>query len=1483
MTMTALPDRPPAGLGVFSGARVLLMGTGTHAPGAGLPDVPAIGRTLTDLHDAFVRYCGLPEAALRVVTDPPTAQVMGQEIAEVAEQADGLLLVYYIGHGLVSEDAALYLAASQSEGARAGRRLSRVEVTALPYATLRRLVMNSRARAVVVILDCCFSGKALDGLSDSVDEVANLAQITGGFLLTAAGREEVALAPAGASHTAFSGHLLRLLRSGDPHRPAWLTLQEVYRHLAVTLPASGFPKPRSRSDGTIGELVLAPNPAYRAQLTPPAMSPPVVGAGLGVSPYKGLAAYEAADEAWFHGRDTLVTKLVDSVTHRLDDPRVLMVTGASGSGKSSLLRAGLLPAVGRGRLGVPGSSNWPRRVCTPTADPIGMLRTLFDGLPEAPGARLVLVVDQFEETFTLCDRESDRRAFVRTLCELTQGRHGPPALVVLAVRADFYGRCTAYPQLGSALEGAQVVVRAMSTAQTREAIEIPARAAGLGIEPGLVELLLADLGAASPAAADSASRGQGPGQQPGRLPLLSHALRETWRYQQQGYLTVEGYRRTGGIHGALAVTAEAVLARFDDAGQDVARQLLVSLVRIGDGSDDTRRRIGQVDLLDRTRDPALAATVLNAFSADNARLVTLDGSTVEITHDALLRAWPRLRSWIDDDRAGLLLRQHLVDAAQQWRTERDPSSLYSGTRLALATEWATPQRRADLPAAATEFLDASTTHGRRRRWRTRALAAALAVLLGGSLVGAAIAVAQGRRADAQQELAATQQRSATGRSLTLQAELLRDAQPATALRLGVAAMAVSADTPTRTSLVTTVSRNRYTASLVDGRDEWVTAVAFSPDGRTVASAIGADVVLWDVTVTPPKRVATLTGLSSDILAVAFSRDRRSLATISVSRRLAIWDVTAQGGAKLLTTTASPAVPASLADQYTASLAFSADGRTLATADGVLTLWDVTDPAAPRVLAAPAGSLGSLSVAISPDGRTVATAGVTEFRTESGERRRVTPALWDVSRPAAPLRTATFGEDEFLIAVAFGPDGLTLATGDSGGTAGLWDVTDRTAPQRTATLEGHTDPINAVAFSPDGLILATGSIDNSAGLWDISYPDSPRRTAALSHSGTVTAVAFSPDGQRLATGSYDGAAVLWQVNDGGTPRRVANLGGQSGKVPGLAFSRDGRSLAVTGKDGRLGRWEIIDRAAPKLTETLTNPPDNAYAVQFTPDGQALAVLHSQGAVALWNSGTRTTTTITGDHDVNTVALSPDGRTAAIGMGKDSITELWDITDRSHPRRTATLRGLPDRPTSSVNRETFSADGRTLAVANGPDVMLWDITDRTAPQRISDLIGHTNLVYDIAFSHDGHAVATGGGDQTVALWDITDRAAPRRTAVLSGHVNFVVTVAFSTDDNILAASANDSTVQFWDVTDRAGPRLVSTLLTDVRSTEVVLSPDGVTMAGFSLEDDAELFDIGRLAAIVKDPVTAACKIVGTGLSRTEWAAYVPSIPYRETCPA
>ncbi|MGH3896867.1 MAG: helix-turn-helix domain-containing protein [Pseudonocardiaceae bacterium] len=926
----------------------------------------------------------------------------------------------------------------------------------------------------------------------------------------------------------------------------------------------------------------------------------------GGCPYPGLAAFTEDQSRWFYGRDQLTTALIGRLGARLRKGGVQVVMAPSGAGKSSLLHAGLLPKLDSDAL--PGASQWHKMVFTPTADPLAALAAQLVALtgadpatlaagPQQWGAvlrshlgeqnsRVVVVVDQFEELFTLCGDDQQRSTFIDVLAQLASPRSGakaaahPVALVVVGVRADFYAACANDAHLRTALQDNPLVVGPMSGTELREAIYCPARDVSLGIEPGLVELLLRDLGDTT---------GEMTGYAVGRLPLLAHALRATWQQRHGHTLTVEGYRSTGGILRAVATTADGVFTGLDPAGQHLARTLFLRLIKVGDSSEDTRRRVTRTDLL-LGLDPGIVGPVVDAFT--RGRLLTQEQDTVEITHEALVRAWPRLRQWIDTDRAGNLIRQELDAAADAWaRDRRDAAALYRGSRLDAARTWATSTaQESDLSPAASAFLAASIHQQHRAARLRRTVLVVLSVLA---------LVASGAAAVAFQQSAVAQQERDTVivNQITAQADRLRSTDVSLAAQLSLTAYRMRPTADLYTAMVTL--SNAALCTPMTGHTDAVRGVALSPDGRTLATA-SADwtVRLWNVT--DPSRPAPLspplTGYTDTVKSVAFSPDGRTLATGSGDQNtVRLWNVT------------DPVHPVALGSPLTGhtsfvnSVVFSPDGRTLASAgaDSTVRLWNVTDPARPAPLGAPLTShTGAVnSVVFSPDGRTVATASADS-----------TVRLWNVTDPAqpVPLGQPLTGHTGAVNSVVFSPDGRTLATGSADSTVRLWNVTDPAAPTALGSpLTGHTNTVNSVVFSPDGRTLATGSADSTVRLWNVTDPAAPTALGSplTGHTSWVISVAFSPDGHTLATASDDQTARLWNVTDPAHPVPLGQpLTGHTDYLTEVAFSPDGRTLATSSDDHTARLWSMnVDQAIQRICATTTNTLTPAKWEQYvSPD-------------------------------------------------------------------------------------------------------------------------------------------------------------------------------------------------------------------------------------------------------------------------------------------
>ncbi|MDH6579120.1 caspase family protein [Kitasatospora sp. MAP5-34] len=1501
------------------GSRALLVGTGRHTPGSRLPDVPAVAATVREVARALVEDCGLrPENLLPPLIDPRDPIEFGNAVVAAAREAEDVLLVYYVGHGLVSPGNELYLATAATDDVAEG-----LAFKALPYQALREAFSNCRAGSVIVVLDCCFAGRARGSFGTAASDGFALAALSGTYLLASASRDEQALSIEGQPYTAFTGELLRYLREGEPGGPPELTLEAGYRHLRRVLPLLGLPAPERQLSGRAGDLVLAANPA--AAVAPPTVRPPDDSSGdEPVCPYPGLEPFTADDARYFFGRGELTGELLGRLAGWANAGGPIALVGLSGAGKSSLLRAGLLPAVKRGELRVPGAGTWPQRVLTPgehpldalaglLAEPAGLPRaTALDGLRadpagaaalvsralqrlggghDVPGGRLLLVVDQFEELFTACQDETERRAFILALCSAAgqplPGAAGadaggtPPALVVLGIRADFYAACMTYPELVDALKERQLPVEPMTPGQLREAIEKPAELAGLTLEPGLADTLLRDLRAGG---SPSGSEFTG-----GTLPLLAYALWLTWGRRAGRILTLAGYSATGGIWEAVTRHADLTYEALDPAAQRAAELLLLRMVRIGEATEDTRRVL-DLAALRAERPPGEAAAIATARDAlARARLITLDGDTAQITHEALLRAWRRLRGWIEGGRADLLIRQKLLEAAEEWqRTGRDTGVLYWGATLELAQRLhggadhgkASRAGKRAAPAGgstqlAAEFLAASIRAEQRRRRTRTGVTATLALLLVVVLIAAGFAF-QG------QQTALRRQREAAALALLSQADTARGSSPQLALRLGIAADTLH-HTPQSTANLLSTLLTPYTSTLTGPRGT-VVGLAFAPGGRLLAAADeDGTVTLWD-TGTPdrPKRLgAPLTVSPNGVYAVAFSPDGHTLAAGGADSRVLLWDVSA------------PDHPQPLGDPLAgpngvACLAFAPDGRTLAAGggDGQVLRWDVRHPGSPQPLAKLTGHTGRVeSLAFRPDSRVLAAGGAD-----------TAVLLWDVGDPNAPraLGGPLKGRTADVTALGFTPDGHTMATGDGWGEVLLWNVNDPAAPSLLGQLPDRNTAVLALIVGADRVDVAES--DHTTSTWDTTDPANPRQiggtTLGRTNFSPAAAFSFQPNlqghqAQLLATGSADGTVILWDARGSGAQTTLlARLGGRSDAVASLAVSPDGRTLATGGSEGSTVLWDFGNRQEPsKLAPALAGQSGSVDAMAFSPDGHLLATGSLDTTVILWDTTDphhprqlRQFTANTGG--VQGLAFAPVGHLLAT-VGGDGTAQLWDTSGPADPRPVG--RPLTGHR-NAVAAVAFTPDGHTLATGGWDGtVILWNTADPAHPQQLRQLDGHTNWVVALAFSPDGRTLATGSLDATVMLWDTSNPAETHRLGQpLTGHNSGVRTVAFGPDGRTLVSGSDDRTVIVWDVTNPVQPQDLGGTSTRTGSiTAVAITPDGKTLLSGAEDKIVNVNDLGQLDELRNHAHELACTRASGGLPAQDWSSYLPGLGYQRTC--
>jgi len=1145
------------------------------------------------------------------------------------------------------------------------------------------------------------------------------------------------------------------------------------------------------------------------------------------SPYRGLAAFEEADAAFFFGREAAAAQVLERMSRLLAGTGLLMVSGVSGAGKSSLLRAGVLPRIRADELAAaPGAACWPCVVCTPTrapldelalrvallagtdasavrrglvADPAGFALAArqaaqarpagpaggSDGLaPErdqpAPPRRLLLVVDQFEELFTQCPDEGQRRAFITALHAAATAAHGPDqtpaALVVLGVRADFEARCADYPQLAGAVQD-RYLVTAMTGRQLRMAITEPAKKADSGVDDDLAEVLLAEVRTRQPGTFGA-----------GMLPLLSHALDQAWRSRTGQVLTLADYERTGGIDGAVAASAQRAYDALTPAQQGAARQVFLRLTATSPDGIDTAGRASRAELTEG-KSPAEAQdveAVLEAFAAE--RLLTLAADTVEISHEALLTAWPLLRdTWLADTHADRIVRTRLRATAAEWAGHsRDRSYLYGGTLLAAATGTAArigadPARHPPLSQTERDFLHASSGAHRRTVRRRQAVIAGLLALTLTALTAAGIAVHNAASASHQHAIALSRQ-------LAAESLIIDGTDPVIARRLAVAAWAVF-PTSQAASTITTLLAEQEHQGMLPADSSNVFAVAFSPRRRLLASA-GADgtVRLWNLAT---GHVAILhASTRHGVYGVAFSPTSNLLATAGGDGIVRLWNLATDRLVKTLHASAK-----TKARWGVRAVAFSHDGTLLASAgaDGTVRLWN---PATGRLLKTLHASarFGVFAVAFSHDGTLLASVG--------GDN---TVRLWNPAtgrRIGAPFPTSSGllgGEG----GVAFSRDGELLASAGGDGTVRLWNPA--TGQPASAPLQA-TSPFNgvhAVAFSPGGTLLAIACGDGTVRLWN---PATGRPVLAplqigSGPAGSVSAVTFTPRSKLLAIGGADGTVRLWNPATGQPTGKTLQIGsGPHGGVAVVAFSRNGKLLAAAYGDGTVRLWNFAT-GRPVATLHVIGARNGAGAptVAFSPGGTLLATGARDGTVRLWNPATgrqvgKTLHTSAQHTGVHSVAFGPGGTLLAAGAG-DGTVRLWNPATR----RLVGVLQTGTGPSTGVQVVAFRRDGKLLAAACGDGtVRLWNPVTR---RPIATLHATTRTVYGapaLAFSPDGKLLASGEGDGTVRAWNpATHRPVGALLQTGNGPAGAPLVLAFSPDGKLLASGGADGTVRLWPV--------------------------------------------------------------------------------------
>jgi WD40 repeat protein/transcriptional regulator with XRE-family HTH domain len=1251
-------------------------------------------------------------------------------------------------------------------------------------------------------------------------------------------------------------------------------------------------------------------------------------------PYRGLLPFTESDAETFYGRERLAAELAMKLAARAAGGGMVVVTGASGSGKSSLLRAGLLPILTRGQQ-IPGSDRWPRIVMTPTKDPLTELAARLaavggpdalavrDGLARHPdqahlairsavlaaaarrdeelsaadedAERLVLVVDQFEQVFTLnpdLGGEATRQAFITALCSAAADPAGPgqvpPALVVIAVRGDFWDRCAAVPELVGALQDGQFVVGPMTESELRLAITGPAAAAGLHIDPTLTDTILGDL------------RVAGVDRSAGVLPLLSQAMALTWEQREGDRLTSRGYAQAGGVSQAVQTGADRAYGALPSGQQAIAREVLRRMTVASRDGGLARRPVTRQDLYAALPEASRSDidAVLDAFAAE--RLTVLDGDKAQLSHDVLLRAWPRLRGWLEEDQASWILYGQLADAAAAWHDSHgDPSFLYRGAQLTTlqqaVTRWsASPERYPALTGTQDKFLTASQRAATRGTRRRRSSVAVLTLLTVAALLASVFAF--------QQRSSSLRQRDqAIFNEISAEAFQISSTNPSLAAQLTLAAYRMRQTQDLATQLLGT-ENIPLSAPLATNSNSPVESVAVSPDGRTLASGNTDGVIrLWNIRNSMyPRPLDQLMTHGSYTSSLAFSPDSGTLAAVvspssSGVGAIWLWDVSSPAHARMLGQPLSPSGQSLSQDNYSYAnaVAFSPDGRILATGGSVnsastpghstIQLWDMHNPARPQPLGRYMTSdIYVQSLAFSPDGHTLA---ASEIAVSSAG----TVQLLNVSNATHPQVSGSLAASINSAPATFSR-GDILAAGNKNGGIQLWDAANPVNPRPLGSIAVNSSSVIYLAmFGPDGQTLATEDSAGTVQMWNVVNPAQPQPLSqpfSGKSNGGISSLAFSPDGRTLVTGDGNGIVQIWNI-----PPAVP-AGSPGGVITSMAFSADGHVLASLDSNGSAKIWDVANRAAYKLLSQLpTARNQRVNSLIYSPDSPVIAELEMSsqtgaGSVQLWNVahpampkplGNPLTSPLPGG--VSSIAFDRDGRTLAIGS--PGTIQLWKIDNLEHPQPgPQILIGSDGDP--PIATMAFSPDGRILAsVDYGGTIRLWNVT-RPQVAQVPLGLAKTNIVSNysrsptLIYSPNGHVLTLLTEKGTVELWNVADPAKPHRVRQLPVITNGLAGSIALSSAGILVTDDIDGAIQLWTAANPANPQpFGQPIASNSFITSVTFSPDGI-MAGATSSGTIFLWDLH-----VDDAVKRICVTARDNLTPQNWHHYIPQLPYKAPC--
>ncbi|MEG5049904.1 MULTISPECIES: nSTAND1 domain-containing NTPase [unclassified Microcoleus] len=1314
------------------------------------------------------------------------------------------VLIYFAGHGLTFFDnlgeQKGALATSDCQVEMVGRQVVNYKY-GIDLSSLNRLIKKSELSSLVMLLDCCHSGYFLE--SQLVQQTLTAFSTQKDYyLITACRSFETVKALAGEAHAIFTGALLKGLASENASRNGQVSGDRLFDYISNELKGTQWGQEAIRM-GWGRCITLVTYPQLETSATEINFDRQ--------NPYLGLSAFEAEQEKYFCGREEAVRTLI---TH-LTNSRFLSVIGYSGSGKSSLIKAGLLPQLSRDRI--PGSSKWPVESFTPGKHPLGKLVDILARHREQ-NQLFVIFIDQFEEVFTLCEDEAERQSFIRLIVKEMNDTERKSRMII-ALRGDFLIRCANYPEvlnLINHIPTTTYIVKSLGIKELPEAIEKPAELHGVQFERGLVSQIAQDVAG-----------------QPGALPLLQYALKELWRVcimekpeLAEPLLTKKGYEEIGGVLGALENRANVIYQSFSDGDRTFVRKLFMELVQLGEGNEVTRRRVDWDRLRAIADSPEQLERVIGLLAGAQQRLIIVDENTVEVAHEALLCRWKLLSDWIEEDLENIRICRRLEIACREWEETygKSDDALLTGARLAEVEEWE-KRVQPNLTGDEREFLGKSV--GR----RDRAVQDELEQQRQLRELAEANAKVEAARAEEERAKTIAQMERALAAEDKVNAETARVRETEAKVRVQ--------KQRTRLAIASLIAVTGLTiltgTAWINAERGQILALSQASEAKFILNRDSLDPLVEALKAgTRLKQIGWVPG----------NKEVRQQVMETLTQ--AVYWVRERDRIKVH-------------NNYVQSVSFSPDGKMLASAgyDNKVKLWNLEGNQKKSIPLQENFQHNKtvFSVTFSPDSQTIASASFDK-----------TVKLWN--RDGTPKGSPLLHSKEVL-AVAFNPKGDKIATGDDNGTVTIWDLKEN----KKTNFKAHNGLIYSLSFSPDGNLLSTGSSDKTAKLWTLDPKAKNKKLKVVQHSdvvysvsfssngeiasacldGTVklektdgslirelkgesgfTSVTFSHDGKIIAAGRLDGKVQLWDTSG----KEIGTLEGHTDRVNSVSFNRNGKTIASASNDQTVKLWQI---QLPLLTH-LKAHDSRVMDVSFSPDGKIFASASEDATIKLWDISGNFQQSLKGHRLlVDSVSFSPNSEKIA-STSRDDTVKIWTRQGKGYKQE------KPDqiftrRSSIGDSSVSFSTDlkNSTIAVADTQGIV-W-FMDTNLKLKRPPFPAHESPILKISLSPDGKSVATASEDGTAKIWHLDGKL----KHTLPGHTSGVEDVSFSRDGNRIATASKDNTVKLWD---RNGNLLKTLTGHSAAVISVSFSPDGDAIATASEDRTIKLWNLdGTLITTLK----------------------------------